>query len=106
MNCIPAQVAGVKHIYLATPNVELTKQPLFIACAVMCGVKLIYPFGGAQAIAAMSIGTHAVRKVDKIVGPGNVFVTAAKRFAAKTTGTDCIAGPSESIIMADRSNNP
>ncbi|MGP1916117.1 MAG: histidinol dehydrogenase [Candidatus Hodgkinia cicadicola] len=106
MNCIPAQIAGVKYIYLATPNAELINQPLFIACAIMCGVKLIYPFGGAQAIAAMSIGTRAVRKVDKIVGPGNIFVTAAKRLAAKTIGTDCIAGPSESIVLADRSNNP
>ncbi|MFP3018947.1 MAG: histidinol dehydrogenase [Candidatus Hodgkinia cicadicola] len=105
MNCIPAQIAGVKYIYLATPNVELINQPLFIACAIMCGVKLIYPFGGAQAIAAMSLGTRSVRKVDKIVGPGNTFVTAAKRLASKTTGTDCIAGPSESIVMADRTNS-
>ncbi|MGP1911691.1 MAG: histidinol dehydrogenase [Candidatus Hodgkinia cicadicola] len=105
MNCVPAQIAGVKYIYLATPNVELMTQPLFIACAIMCGIRLIYPFGGAQAIAAMSIGTSSVRKVDKIVGPGNVFVMAAKRLASKTIGTDCVAGPSESIILADRSNN-
>ncbi|MGP1925430.1 MAG: histidinol dehydrogenase, partial [Candidatus Hodgkinia cicadicola] len=105
MNCVPAQIAGVKYIYLATPNADLINQPLFIACAIMCGVKLVYPFGGAQAIAAMSIGTRAVRKVDKIVGPGNVFVTAAKRLAAKSIGTDCTAGPSESIVIADRSNN-
>ncbi|MGP1918548.1 MAG: histidinol dehydrogenase [Candidatus Hodgkinia cicadicola] len=106
MNCIPAQIAGVKYIYLASPNSKLINQPLFIACAIMCGVNLIYPFGGAQAIAAMSIGTRAVRKVDKIVGPGNIFVTAAKKLAAKTIGTDCIAGPSESIVLADRSNSP
>ncbi|MGP1918124.1 MAG: histidinol dehydrogenase, partial [Candidatus Hodgkinia cicadicola] len=105
MNCIPAQIAGVKYIYLATPNTEFINQPLFIACAIMCGVKLIYPFGGAQAIAAMSIGTRSIRKVDKIVGPGNAFVMAAKRLASKTIGTDCIAGPSESIVIADRSNN-
>ncbi|MFP3038962.1 MAG: histidinol dehydrogenase [Candidatus Hodgkinia cicadicola] len=105
MSCIPAQIAGVKYIYLATPNAKLINQSLFVACANMCGVRLIYPFGGAQAIAAMSIGTQSIRKVDKIVGPGNVFVTAAKRVASTTAGTDCPAGPSESIIMADRSIN-
>ncbi len=103
MSCVPAKIAGVKTIYLITPYAKLANKPLFVACAAICGVACIYPFGGAQAIAALALGTNAVAKVDKIVGPGNVYVAAAKKLLYGAVGTDCVAGPSEAVLIADRS---
>ncbi|XNX62354.1 MAG: histidinol dehydrogenase [Candidatus Hodgkinia cicadicola] len=103
MSCVPAKIAGVKSIYLVTPFARLTNEPLFRACAAICGVACIYTFGGAQAIAALALGTNAVARVDKIVGPGNAYVAAAKRLLYGAAGTDCIAGPSEAVLIIDRS---
>lgn len=103
MSCVPAKIAGVKSIYLVTPFAKLANKPLFCACAAICGVACIYTFGGAQAIAALALGTNAVARVDKIVGPGNAYVAAAKRLLYGTVGTDCIAGPSEAVLIIDRS---
>ncbi len=101
MCCVPARIAGVGHISLATPYSKLANKPLFMACAKLCGVACVYPFGGAHAVAALSVGTRAVRKVDKIVGPGNAYVAAAKALAQGRVGVDCLAGPSEAVIVAD-----
>ena len=106
MNCIPAIVAGVKNIYMATPSVGKNYNPAVIYAAKKCKVKEIYKIGGAQAIAAMAYGTKTINKVDKIVGPGNVYVANAKKQVFGDVGIDMIAGPSEVTIVADKSSKP
>ena len=106
MNCIPAIVAGVKNIYLTTPAYGSRVNPAIIYAAKKCGVKEIYKTGGAQSIAALSYGTKTFKKVDKIVGPGNAFVAAAKKEVFGDVGIDMVAGPSEVSIIADKFSNP
>ena len=106
MNCIPALVAGVKEIYMTTPAMNKFYNPAVIYAAEKCKVKEIYKVGGAQAIAAMTYGTKSIQKVDKIVGPGNIFVTSAKKQVFGEVGIDMIAGPSEVTIVADKSSKP
>ena len=106
MNCIPAIVAGVKNIYLTTPSLGTSINPAIIYAAKKCGVKIIYKTGGAHSIAALAYGTKTFKKVDKIVGPGNAFVAAAKKEVYGDVGIDMIAGPSEVSIVADKNANP
>ena len=106
MNCIPAIVAGVKNIFLTTPTLGQKINPAIIYAAKKCGVKEIYKTGGAHSIAAFAFGTKTFKKVDKIVGPGNAFVAAAKKEVYGDVGIDMIAGPSEVSIVADKDSNP
>ena len=106
MNCIPAMVAGVKHIYLTTPALGRPVNPAIIYAAKKCGVKEIYKIGGAHSIAGLAYGTKTIKKVDKIVGPGNAFVASAKKEIFGEVGIDMVAGPSEVSIVADKSSNP
>ena len=106
MNCIPALVAGVKNIYLTTPALGVSVNPAIIYAAKKCGVKEIYKAGGAHSIAALTFGTKIFKKVDKIVGPGNAFVAAAKKEVFGEVGIDMVAGPSEVSIVADKDSNP
>ena len=106
MNCIPAIVAGVKNIYLTTPALGVPVNPAIIYAAKKCGVKEIYKTGGAHSIAALTYGTKIFKKVDKIVGPGNAFVAAAKKEVFGEVGIDMVAGPSEVSIVADKDSNP
>ena len=105
MNCIPAIVAGVKNIFLTTPALSGSINPAIIYAAKKCGVKEIYKTGGAHSIAALAYGTKTFKKVDKIVGPGNAFVAAAKKEVFGDVGIDMIAGPSEVSIVADKYSN-
>ena len=98
MNCIPAVVAGVKNIFMTTPCLGRTVNPAVIYAAKKCGVKEIYKIGGAQSIAAFTFGTKTFKKVDKIVGPGNAYVAAAKKEVFGEVGIDMVAGPSEVSI--------
>ncbi len=106
MNCIPARVAGVRKIYMTTPLLGQNPNPAVIYAAKKCGVKEIYKLGGAQAIAALAIGTPRIKKVNKIVGPGNLFVATAKKELFGEVGIDMIAGPSEVLVFADKYSNP
>ena len=106
MNCIPAMVAGVKNIYLTTPALHSKVNPAIIYAAKKCGVKEIYKTGGAHSIAALAFGTKTFKKVDKIVGPGNAFVAAAKKEVFGDVGIDMVAGPSEVSVVADKYSNP
>ena len=106
MNCIPAIVAGVKNIYLATPSMDSKINPAIVYAAKKCGVKKIYKTGGAHTIAAMAYGTKKFEKVDKIVGPGNAFVACAKKEVFGDVGIDMVAGPSEVSIVADKFADP
>ena len=106
MNCIPALVAGVKEIYMTTPSMSKFYNPAVIYAAQKCKVKEIYKIGGAQAIAAMAYGTQTIQKVDKIVGPGNAYVAAAKKQVFGDVGIDMVAGPSEVTIVADKWSKP
>ncbi len=107
MNVIPAHVAGVKNIIMTTPcNSEGKVYPNTLVAAKEAGVNHIYKAGGAQAIAAMAFGTQSIPKVDKIVGPGNIFVALAKRLVYGHVSIDSVAGPSEVSIIADESANP
>tara|TARA_B100001989_G_scaffold200082_1_gene148599 strand:+ start:156 stop:1451 length:1296 start_codon:yes stop_codon:yes gene_type:complete len=106
MNCIPALVAGVKNIFLTTPAFGVKVNPAIIYAAKKCGVKEIYKIGGAHSIAAFAYGTKTFKKVDKIVGPGNAFVAAAKKEVFGEVGIDMVAGPSEVSIIADKYSNP
>jgi histidinol dehydrogenase len=104
MNCVPAQVAGVDRIAMVTPPGKL--QPAVLAAAREAGVSEIWRIGGAQAVAALAYGAGPILPVDKIVGPGNAYVTAAKRRLYGVVGIDALAGPSEIVVVADRDNNP
>lgn len=107
MNVIPAKVAGVKNIIMTTPAQEDgTVYPTTIVAAKEAGIDQIYKVGGAQAIAALAFGTESIPKVDKIVGPGNIYVALAKRTVYGYVNIDSVAGPSEILIIADNSANP
>jgi len=106
MNAIPAKVAGVERLAITVPTPDGAINPLVILAAQIAGVDEIYRIGGAQAIAALAYGTPSVAPVDKITGPGNAFVAAAKRRVFGKVGIDMIAGPSEILVIADKDNNP
>ena len=106
MNAIPAKVAGVERLAITVPTPDGAINPLVILAARIAGVDEIYRIGGAQAIAALAYGTLSVAPVDKITGPGNAFVAAAKRRVFGKVGIDMIAGPSEILVIADKDNNP
>ena len=106
MNAIPASVAGVERIAMVVPTPDGEINPLVVAAADLAGVTEIYRLGGAQAVAALAYGTATVAPVDKIVGPGNAFVAAAKRRVFGKVGIDMIAGPSEILVVADGQNDP
>ncbi len=106
MNVIPAQVAGVKEIVLCVPTPKGEINPYVMAAVNLLGVKEVYRIGGAQAIGAMSYGTETIKKVDKIVGPGNIYVATAKKMVFGEVDIDMIAGPSEILIIADDTANP
>ena len=106
MNAIPAKIAGVKNIIMACPISNIEDHALAIVAADLCGVDTILRMGGAHAIAALAYGTKSISRVDKIVGPGNIYVTLAKKAVFGDVGIDNIAGPSEVVIIADSSNNP
>ena len=107
MNVIPAKVAGVKQIVMTTPcNAEGKVYPTTLVAAKEAGVDVVYKAGGAQAIAALAYGTESIPKVDKIVGPGNIFVALAKRCVFGHVSIDSVAGPSEILVLADETANP
>ena len=106
MNAIPAQVAGVDRLAMTVPAPDGILNPLVLAAAEMLGIAEIYRIGGAQAVAALAYGTATIAPVDKIVGPGNAYVAAAKRRVFGRVGIDMIAGPSEILVVADRDNDP
>ncbi len=103
MSVIPAQVAGVKQIVVCTPP---PAAPVILAAAEICGIGEVYQLGGAQAIAALAFGTRSVPRVDKIVGAGNLFVTLAKQQVYGLVGLDGLAGPTETVVVADKSARP
>src|SRR5579862_2761143 len=106
MNAVPAKVAGVPRIVMVVPAPDGKLNPLVLAAAKLAGIDEIYRVGGAQAVAALAYGTATIKPVAKIVGPGNAYVAAAKRFVFGRVGIDMIAGPSEVLILADGSGNP
>jgi len=106
MNVVPAQVAGVRRIVVATPPNALRQNPTVAAALLELGIVEVYAVGGAQAIAALAFGTETIGRVDKITGPGNKFVAAAKKLVFGVVGIDAIAGPSEIVIIADDSARP
>lgn len=107
MNVIPAKIAGVKEIIMVTPPAKNGKiNPIIAAAAIIAGVDKIFTVGGAQAIAALAYGTETVDKVDKIVGPGNIYVATAKKKLYGKVDIDMIAGPSEILVIADKRANP
>lgn len=106
MNVIPAQVAGVDEIALCVPTPGNEVNPYVMAAVEMLGVREVYRVGGAQAVGAMAYGTETIRKVDKIVGPGNIYVATAKKLVFGEVDIDMIAGPSEVLILADRKADP
>lgn len=106
MNAVPAKVAGVGRLAITVPTPDGQVNPLVLLAARISGVDEIYRIGGAQAIAALAYGTETIAPVDKITGPGNAYVAAAKRRVFGRVGIDMIAGPSEILVIADRDNNP
>jgi histidinol dehydrogenase len=106
MNVIPAQVAGVRQIVMVSPTPEGSRNPLVLAAAALSGVTRAFAVGGAQAVAALAHGTETVPAVDKIVGPGNAYVAAAKRHVFGVVGIDMIAGPSEILVICDGATDP
>ncbi|MEW6400598.1 MAG: histidinol dehydrogenase [Chloroflexota bacterium] len=112
MSAIPARVAGVKEIVVVTPpnrslaNTDIPVDPIILAACAIAGVDEVYLLGGAQAIGALAYGTETIRPVDKIFGPGNLFVTLAKRQVYGVVGIDGLAGPTETVVIADESANP
>jgi histidinol dehydrogenase len=106
MNAVPAKVAGVGRVVMVVPSPDGKLNPLVLAAAQLGGVSEIYRVGGAQAIAALAYGTATIMPVAKIVGPGNAYVAAAKRLVFGKVGIDMIAGPSEVLVIADRTANP
>ena len=106
MNAIPARVAGVRRLVICAPTPDGAVNPLVLLAARLAGVETVYRIGGAQAIAALAYGTETVAPVDKITGPGNAYVAAAKARVFGRVGIDMIAGPSEVLILADRTNDP
>ena len=107
MNAIPAKIAGVQEIIMVTPPGKDGKpNPDVLVAAAICGVDRVFLLGGAQAVAALAYGTETIPKVDKIVGPGNIFVATAKKLLYGVVDIDMIAGPSEILIIADETANP
>jgi histidinol dehydrogenase len=106
MNAIPAKVAGVGRLVMVVPTPDGVLNPLVMAAASLTGVDEVYRIGGAQAVAALAYGTETIAPVDKIVGPGNAYVAAAKRRVYGRVGIDMIAGPSEILVVADNHNDP
>lgn len=107
MNAVPAKLAGVKDLVIITPVKEDEKvNPIIIAAAKVSGVDTIYKFGGAQGVAAIAHGTETIKKADKIVGPGNIFVATAKKLSYGLVDIDMVAGPSEVLVIADENANP
>jgi histidinol dehydrogenase len=105
MNAVPAKVAGVERLVMVVPAPDGKLNPLVLAAAALAGIDEVYRVGGAQAVAALAYGTATIAPVDKIVGPGNAYVAAAKRLVFGKVGIDMIAGPSEVLIVADRGAN-
>lgn len=106
MNAMPAQVAGVEEIIMVSPARGGDEQQLVLAAAYLAGVHRVFSIGGAQAVAALAYGTETILQVDKIVGPGNAYVAAAKRHVFGVVGIDMVAGPSEILVIADGSGDP
>ncbi|MCX7181079.1 MAG: histidinol dehydrogenase, partial [Proteobacteria bacterium] len=106
MNALPAKVAGVGELIMVVPTPRGERNALVLAAACLVGVDRVFTIGGAQAVAALAYGTQTIPQVDKIVGPGNAYVAAAKRRVFGTVGIDMVAGPSEVLIIADASANP
>jgi histidinol dehydrogenase len=106
MNALPAHVAGVRNIVMVVPTPDGTRNPLVLAAAALAGVSRAFAIGGAQAVAALAYGTETVPAVDKIVGPGNAYVAAAKRRVFGVVGIDMIAGPSEILVICDGKTDP
>jgi len=106
MNAVPAKVAGVPRLVMVVPAPDGKLNPLVLAAAKLAGVDEIYRIGGAQAVAALAYGTATIKPVAKIVGPGNAYVAAAKRLVFGKVGIDMIAGPSEVLVIADKTGNP
>ncbi len=106
MNALPAKVAGVAELIMVVPTPDGVKNPLVLAAAYLAGVDRVFSIGGAQAVAALAYGTATIPKVDKIVGPGNAYVAAAKRRVFGVCGIDMIAGPSEILVICDGHTDP
>ena len=106
MCAIPAKVAGVKRVVMCTPLTKGGISPYLLVAADIAGVDEVYQVGGVQAIAGMAYGTKTIARVDKIVGPGNIYVATAKRLVYGTVGIDMVAGPSELLVIADEGANP
>ena len=106
MNAIPAKVAGVPELVMVVPTPDGEVNELVFAAAAICGVDRVFAVGGAQAVAALAYGTETVPQVDKIVGPGNIYVATAKRYVFGTVGIDMIAGPSEILVVCDGETDP
>ncbi len=106
MNAVPAKVAGVREIIMVVPAPGGEKNELVLAAAALCGVDRVITIGGAQAVAALAYGTESIRQVDKIVGPGNAYVAAAKRRVFGVVGIDMVAGPSEILVVCDGKTDP
>lgn len=106
MNAVPAKVAGVTEVIMVVPTPRGEKNDLVLAAAAICGVDRVFTIGGAQAVAALAYGTATIPQVDKIVGPGNAYVAAAKRRVFGVVGIDMVAGPSEILVVADGSTDP
>ena len=106
MNAVPAKVAGVTEVIMVVPTPRGEKNDLVLAAAAICGVDRVFTIGGAQAVAALAYGTATIPQVDKIVGPGNAYVAAAKRRVFGVVGIDMVAGPSEILVVGDGSTDP
>ena len=106
MNVVPAQVAEVPRIVVTVPATNGYVNPLVVACCKILNIQEVYKIGGAQAVAALALGTESLKKVDKIFGPGNAYVALAKKKFFGVVGIDMIAGPSEILVFADKNNNP
>jgi len=106
MNAIPAKVAGVEQVIMVVPTPDGARNPLVLAAAFLAGVDRVFTIGGAQAVGALAYGTQTIPSVDKIVGPGNAYVAAAKRRVFGIVGIDMIAGPSEILVLCDGTSNP
>ncbi|MFA6699285.1 MAG: histidinol dehydrogenase [Thiomicrospira sp.] len=106
MNAVPAKVAGVAELIMVVPTPDGEVNEMVLAAAVICGVDRVFCIGGAQAVAALAYGTQSVPQVDKIVGPGNIYVATAKRMVFGTVGIDMIAGPSEILVVCDGKTDP
>ncbi len=106
MNALPAKVAGVERLVIVVPTPDGEVNPLVLTAIGIAGADEVYRIGGAQAVAALAFGTETIKPVDKITGPGNIYVATAKRRVFGTVGIDMIAGPSEILVVADRENDP